>query len=82
MSPVQAGESVFLAQMMVSGEPQPYPFKFTDPRHRIIYDILSHLQHITYCPGPRELVQYLDEFGYIKKVGGLGYIRALFRGVV
>jgi replicative DNA helicase len=82
MIPIQTGEAVFLARMMMSGEPRPYPFKFTDPKHQTIYEMLSHLQRMTYHPGPAALVQYLDEFGRIDKAGGRGYIRALFRGVI
>jgi replicative DNA helicase len=82
MSPIQTGEAVFLAGMMVSGEPRPYPFKFTDPKHRIIYEMLSHLQRMTYRPGPGELIQYLTEFNYLKKAGGPSYIHAVFRGAV
>jgi replicative DNA helicase len=82
MTLVQTGEAVFLAQMMAQGEPQPYPFKFTDPKHQTIYEMLSHLQRMTYHPGPAEIIQYLNEFGHLDMAGGPGYINAVFRGAV
>jgi hypothetical protein len=53
MTPIQTGEQIFLAQMMISGNPMDYPLKFSDPRHREIYNHLAHLQTVSFHPGVR-----------------------------
>jgi replicative DNA helicase len=80
MTPIQTGEQIFLAQMMISGNLQDYPVRFSDPRHREIYNHLAHLQTVSFHPGVPELIQYLTEHHRIEAVGGITYIRNLFRG--
>jgi replicative DNA helicase len=77
--PIIQAEQIFLAQMMVSGKPRQYPCEFMDPRHRMIYWELGHLQTILHRPGINNLIQHLTEYGKLDAAGGRGYLRELFR---
>jgi replicative DNA helicase len=67
---------------MATGKSPWYKHQFLDPRHKLIYDTLIHLQTQVYLPDTELLIQYFEEFNIIGATGGAAYVRGIFRGVV
>jgi hypothetical protein len=79
MSPLAAHERTVLCQKMLYGGNFRYRYPFHDPRHKVIFEYLDHLQRQAFMPGTKLFVVYLKEYGALDRAGGEGYIKSVFQ---
>jgi hypothetical protein len=81
MNPLSAHEKTLLCQKMLYGGKFRYRYPFHDPRNRIIFEYLDHLQKQAFMPGTGLLVAYLREYATLDMAGGESYVKSVFNGL-